>query len=243
MNGQLYTAASGLLVEERRMDLVSNNLANLSTPGFRARRAFATVYGGALARAGGANAAANRSVALAGAYEVPGPGPTRNTGRALDVALNPDELLAVRTQGGRRYTRAGSLDISPAGELVDGAGNPLLLPDGKTIRGLSGNVEIAADGRVLDGGNDMGRLLVVRDTRGNLVPEGSGLYRAAGGDGALEVVDDPILRPGWLEGSATNALDELIQLIESQRAFESYQKLVSLTMNDVNRTAVTQIAG
>jgi flagellar basal body rod protein FlgG len=51
------------------------------------------------------------------------------------------------------------------------------------------------------------------------------------------------MRPGWLEGSAVDALGEMVQLIESQRAFESYQRIVSLTVNEVDRHAVNDIAG
>ncbi len=243
MDSQLYTAASGLLQEERRLELISNNLANLSTPGYRAQRAFATVYQKLGPEAGAIVRGANAGVAIAGTFEVPGPGPIRSTGRDLDVALEDGDLLAVETPGGRRYTRAGNLGVSTDGKLVDAAGRAVLGTDGKPIQGLGAGASIAADGSVLEGDNEVGRLLVVRDPKKVLAREGNNLLSAVGNDAALATVADPTVRPGWLEGSGTDALGELVHLIEAQRAFESYQKLVSTSMNEVNRRAANDLAG
>jgi flagellar basal body rod protein FlgG len=243
MNSQLYTAASGLLAEERKLELISNNLANLSTPGYRAERSFSAVY----QRFGdGADASvrvANAAVALAGTYEAPGTGPIRETGRELDVALSKNRLLVVQTSVGRRYTRAGSLDVSPAGELTDAQGNPILGPSFKPITGLVPGAFVTADGSVVANGAELGKVLVVEDPERVLRREGSNLLTAEGDDDALRPVTDPELSPGWIEGSGADALRELVDMIEAQRAFESYQKVISLTMNDVNRKAVSDIAG
>lgn len=243
MNSQLYTAASGLLAEERRLELISNNLANLSTPGFRAQRAFTEVFQRFGPESAEGVRAANAAVAVAGAYEIPGPGPLRETGGPLDLALDPSQLLAVETAGGRRYTRAGSLAVTSSGELTDATGRRVLGADGKPIAGVTPRAAVAADGRVVDGDTEVGRLLVVRDPKRVLRPEGDNFLTADGDDAALEIVADPEVKPGWLEGSATNALGELVELIQAQRAFESYQKLVSTTMNEVNRRAVNDIVG
>ncbi|MBZ5637233.1 MAG: flagellar hook basal-body protein [Acidobacteriia bacterium] len=243
MNSQLYTAASGLLAEERRLELISNNLANLSTPGYRAQRAFSTVYQKFGADAGEGVRAANAGVALAGTYEVPGPGPMRETGRSLDLALEPDQLLVVRTGAAKRYTRDGALEITSAGALTDAAGHPVAGSDGNPITGLTPGTSVTVDGRLVDGETELGRLLVVRDAKHVLRQEGSNLLTAEGDDASLETVADPSVRPGWLEGSGTNALGELIELIQSQRAFETYQKLVATTMNEVNQKAVNDITG
>ena len=86
-------------------------------------------------------------------------------------------------------------------------------------------------------------LLVVRDPNRLLQREGNNLLTADGNDAALETVTKPSIRTGWLEGSGTDSIGELVQLIEAQRAFETYQKLVSTTMNEVNKKAVSEIAG
>lgn len=243
MNSQLYIAASGLLVEERRVELIANNLANLGTNGFRAQRSFSAIYRGVAPDAGPLLLASNHGVALAGAYEVPGPGPMRPTGRPLDVALGAESVLGVETADGRRYTRAGALQVAADGRLTDGGGRPVLDSAGRPIGGLTPAAEITADGRVLESGAERGRLLVLRDGAGVLQPEGDNLLSAQGRDAELETVNEPSLQPGWLEGSAADAMGELVLLIEAQRAFESYQRLISLTMNDINRKAVTELAG
>ena len=243
MNSQLYTAASGLLAEERKLELISNNLANLATPGYRAERSFSAVYQRFGATADPSVRVANAAVAIAGTWEAPGSGPVRETGRSLDVALSNDRLLAVETPAGRRYTRAGSLDVSPAGELTDAAGNRILGSSGKPISGLVPGSSVTADGSVLANDGEIGKLLVVEDPDHVLRREGSNLLTADGNDAALRPVQDPDLRPGWIEGTGTDALHELVDMIEAQRAFESYQKVISLTMNDVNRKAVSDIAG
>ncbi len=243
MNSEFYTAASGLLVEERRLELIANNLANASTPGYRAQRAFASAFQRFGSEASEAVRAANAGVALAGTYEVPGPGPVKATGRGLDLFLENDALLAVDTPAGRRYTRAGALQVTPDGQLGDSSGRPILGQDGKPIGGLGPNTAVTPDGRVTAGENEVGRLLVVRDTKRMLQREGNNLLTADGDDAALETVAEPSVRSGWLEGSGTDSVGELVQLIEAQRAFETYQKLVSTTMNEVNKKAVSEIAG
>ena len=243
MNSEFYTAASGLLVEERRLELIANNLANASTPGYRAQRAFASVFQRFGSEASEAVRAANAGVALAGTYEVPGPGPVKATGRDLDLFLENDALLAVNTPAGRRYTRAGALQVSPGGQLSDSSGRPILGENGKPIGGLGSDSAVTPDGRVTAGENEVGRLLVVRDPKRLLQREGNNLLTADGNDAALETVTKPSIRTGWLEGSGTDSIGELVQLIEAQRAFETYQKLVSTTMNEVNKKAVSDIAG
>ena len=243
MNSQLYTAASGMLVEQRRLELISNNLANVSTPAYRSQRAFSTVYQRFGPDADEGIRAANAGVALAGTYDVPGPAPLRQTGRDLDVALDADQFLAVQTKAGRRYTRAGSLEVSASGALTDGMGNPVLGASGKPISGLAPGATVTGDARVMSEDGEAGRLLVMSDPKRVLRPEGNSLSAPEGGDAALAKVADPAVRPGWLEGSGTNALGELVELIQAQRSFETYQKIVSTTMNETNKKAVSDIAG
>jgi len=243
MNSQLYTAASGLLLEQRRLELTSNNLANAKTPGYRPQRSFAAIYQTLGPEAEEEARVANTAVALAGTYDVPGPGPRLATGNPLDVALEAGEYLVVDTPAGRRYTRAGNLQVSSAGELVDGAGHPVLSSAGQPVSGLRERAAITDQAQVTAADAEVARLLIVRDERGVLRREGANLLTAGGRDAELENVADPRVRASWIEGSGTDPLLELVELIDAQRAFETYQKLVHATMNEVNRRAANDIAG
>ncbi len=243
MNSQLYTAASGLLVQERRLELISNNLANLSTAGYRAQHAFSAVFDRFGPDAPEQVRMANAGVALAGTWETPGAGSRTHTGRPLDLALEPDEYLVLETGGGRRYSRAGSLLVSREGTLTDESGNRVLNSEKKPFAGLSAAARVEGDGRILDGDQELGRLLVVRDPGGDLLPEGRNLMTAAPGSPAPEEVNDPVVTPGFRERSNTDPLIELVDLIEAQRTFESYQKLITMTMSEVNRKAVNELVG
>ena len=72
--------------------------------------------------------------------------------------------------------------------------------------------------------------------------EGGNLFSAGGNDAALQTVSEPRVEPGRLESSAADPLGEMVRLIEAQRAFESYQRMISVTMNEVNRKTVNEIA-
>jgi flagellar basal-body rod protein FlgG len=241
MDSQFYTAASGMIVQEKRLELIANNLANLNTPGYRPQHAFSAVFQRFGEQASEIVRTANAGVALAGTYEEPGPGPLRATGQPLDLALGAEEFLAVETSGGRRYIRAGNLQISADGTLVDSSGHRLLNPEGKPIQGLSPSAVVTATGKIEDAGTNRGNLLIVRDTLNVLRREGNNLSTADGRDGDLETVAEPAVRPGWLETSGTNVVLELIRLIEAQRAFQSYQKIISTSMNEVDRKAVNDL--
>jgi flagellar basal-body rod protein FlgG len=243
MNSQLYTAASGLIVEQRRLDLIADNLANLSTAGFRPQRMFALPYPGTRSPDPREPVPLASPVAVAGAYDVPGRGPTYQTGNDLDLVLEDGDFLAVETPSGRRYARGGSLGISAGGELIDAAGHLVLDPKGRPLRGLGPGATVSADARVLESGEERGRLGIVRDPQRVLRRGGGNLYSADGREDALPAAPEPALLPGRLESSAADPLAELVRLVAAQRAFESYQKVISLTMNDVNRRAVNDLAG
>lgn len=235
MNSSLYTATSGLLREELRLTTVANNLANARSDGFRPQRTFVESYLTASQRQEPSLASLFPSVRTAATYASPGRGPLEPTGRALDVALPDEHFFAVETPAGVRYTRLGELSVDDAGRLIDHHGNPLLDADGDPLGELEQDVVIDGEGSLSVDGAPRGKVAIYR---GELSPVGEGLY-----EGNPQRVDDAKLTLGFLERSAVDAVQELVRLIESQRAFERYQRVISLTMNDVNRRAVSEIAG
>lgn len=225
MDRMIYTSMSGASAALQRQDTLANNLANVSTNGFRAElSAFRAVP----IRGDGAS---TRVFAL---ESTPGydaaPGPVNATGRNLDVAMTGNSWLAVQSlDGTEAYTRAGALDINQDGLLVDrdglqvnsDGGGPITVPP-------NASVDIAADGTVTARvGNQrpqqIGKLkLVTPDapmTRGT-----DGLFRADSGD----LSADPAARvqSGALEGSNVSPVETMVGMIAAARQFEQQMKLL-----------------
>jgi flagellar basal-body rod protein FlgG len=243
----LHIGATGMQAQQTQLDTIANNLANASTPGFkRSRVTFADlVTRGATAAAvdGGTDAAAGDASALGsgvGAARVArifDQGSMQQTGGALDVAIAGEGFLAVTLpDGSRAYSRGGTLKVAADGALLDPSGHPL--QPGITIPVNATGVVFGKDGRVQITMPDQatpieaGQLQLVRFVEpGALVPAGSNLYRTteasgepitgtAGQDGLGE------LTQGHLEGSNVNMVDEMVNLMVAQRAYEASVKVV-----------------
>jgi flagellar basal-body rod protein FlgF len=207
----LYIAASGMLAEQLRQDQIANDLANTSTPGYKADRTAQRDFGALLLT----NSATGAVIGTQGtAVQVDRvvtdftPQPSRDTGEPLDFAITGEGFFAVQTADGVRYTRNGQFTASPTGQLVTADGDPVLGRDGRPLA-------MGADGSV-----DPRRLGVVllRDPR----KEGASLVSGTpGGAGTAGQV-----RAGALEGSGADPAQAMVDMIESMRAYEAGQKVI-----------------
>jgi flagellar basal-body rod protein FlgF len=158
----LYTAASGMVTGLRMQEAVAENLANLSTPGFKAERLAANEFAGVLARRVG-NAPVPVPLAVqsmlgrvgTGAYVAEretflDAGAERATGRPLDLAIRGDGFFVVQDGEGVRYTRDGHFGRDAEGRLVASDGSPLLDVAGAPIAIASDRIRVDAFGRVFD---------------------------------------------------------------------------------------------
>jgi flagellar basal-body rod protein FlgF len=237
MDRLIYLAMSGAKATMQRQETLANNLANVSTVGFRAElaafRAVPVEGSGASTRV--------YSLESTPGYDA-SPGQVAATGRNLDVAMKGASWLAVQgLDGTEAYTRAGSLDINAEGNLVTtsgltvlGDGGPIQVPP-ETQVGIApdGTVSAtAANGR----STSIGKLKLVTPeaplTRGT-----DGLFRAADG----ELSADPLARvqDGALEGSNVSAVETMVQMIAAARQFEAQMK--SLSTADANDKAASQL--
>ena len=237
MDRLIYLAMSGAKATMQRQETLANNLANVSTTGFRAELA---AFRAVPARGSGAS---TRVYAL---ESTPGydasPGQVAATGRNLDVAMKGASWLAVQgLDGTEAYTRFGALDINAEGNLVTTSGLTVLGDGGPIQVPPETQVAIAADGTVsataANGrSTSIGRLKLVTPeaplTRGT-----DGLFRAAEG----ELSADPLARvqDGALEGSNVSAVETMVQMIAAARQFEAQMK--SLTTADGNDKAASQL--
>ncbi|MBV9881224.1 MAG: flagellar hook-basal body protein [Gemmatirosa sp.] len=221
----LTSAASALHYWERRQEVASNNLANVSTDGFKGERVFATMLG--------------RSTPVAQAATDMTAGTMRPTGAPLDLALKGDGFLVVDTPNGERFTRGGSLQLDARRRLVDASGHPLLGAKGP-ITLPEGTVAIDASGAVKVDGKPVDRLRVERSGAGaELAHEGGTLFVP---DAARRPVapSEGVVRQGFIEESNVNTVGSMVDMIAVQRAYASVQKAVT-TIDAVRGTAVTEI--
>jgi flagellar basal-body rod protein FlgF len=168
-------------------------------------------------------------------------GAIRETGRALDVALSGEGFLVVQTPRGERYTRAGSLQLDAAGQLVTLNGD-LVVGEGGPVTLRPGEVSIGEDGTVSVQGQAAGRLKIVRfqDPRAALVKEGDSLFAATGAERPAEAPQTRLLQ-GALETSNVNVVAEMAAMMQNGREFDSLQRSVTLMMNDLGRKVATEI--
>jgi len=235
---QLYTAASGLIAGERSLELVSNNLANVRTRGYRPDRPlFASYLPRSRFPVPDGSGTASSSVVLAGSYRLDRPGPIRPTGSPLDVAIQGRGWFRIATPNGERLTRDGSFQRGTGGRLVTLDGHPVLDDRGRPIELPQGRVDIAEDGTIHAGERRIARLGLVDADTASLEREGRSLWRATGPTRPLAAAETRVLQ-GHLEESAVDATEELVRMVETQRLFEMQQRMVSLTANELARRAL-----
>lgn len=238
MDRLVFVAASGARQLLARQDAIAQNVANVSTPGYRAETA--------AARAAPIAAGSTRVFALEVATGPDlTPGPIESTGRPLDVALQGPGWIAVQAADGREaYTRAGSLEAGPSGVLQTRSGHAVLGEGGPIAVPPEHRIEIARDGTVTaipESGprgsvQVLGRLKLVNPPAEALVRGADGLFRTR--DGTPAPADPQVaLVAGALEGSNVNAAEALVGMIGVARQFELHMKLVAQAEDNARRAA------
>lgn len=224
MDRGLYIAASGMIADQVRQDQLANDLANVSTIGYKADRSAQRSFGSMLIAERGTGqvlGTASLGTAIDEIRTNFTPAPIRETHEPLDVALDGEGFLAVRTQAGIRYTRDGELRRAEDGTLVTAAGNPVLGSDGNTIRiAAEHDAVIAGDGTVTSGGQTVGKIAVV--TLANPAKEGVTLFTGTAGPPPASFT----LRQGFLETSGVNSAQIMVEMMASMRAYESAQRVI-----------------
>jgi flagellar basal-body rod protein FlgG len=231
----IYTAASGMLAHEAMSEVISNNLANVSTPGFR--QDFATFH--MAGEKAGAGAGSLSPMLVFRSYTDFNIGNVRTTGNPLDLSLADDGngFFTVQTPKGERYTRAGNFTLDPSGTIVTQDHLPVLGTAGP-INAKGGKIEITASGEVYVDQNYVDRLKIVRfdrvDGRIPLRKAGNSLLTPLDDQATPRVATDPQVRQRTLEGSNVNMIQEMAKLIHMVRGYEAYQKAIMVSDNSLN---------
>ena len=249
-NAALHVARSGLDAQNTKMQVIANNLANVNTTGFKKDRAdFQTLAYQQLIAAGAASDAEAKfatglslgtGVMLAGTSRMDSQGTLNVTGNALDLAIEGAGYFQIqRSDGTTAYTRAGNFNRSAEGTIVTSDGLQVLpqitIPDGATsiTVGNDGTVSATLQGQITP--VEVGKIELasfmnpagLQSIGNNLLVEtaasGAPQVGAAGLDGR------GALRQGSLEASNVNVVEELVDMIETQRAYEVNSKMIKAT--------------
>jgi len=224
MDRGLYIAASGMLAELARQDQLANDLANASTPGYKPDRSAQSSFDDVLLmneRMGMPIGTLPLGTTIAEVRTDLAQGPLKDTGEALDLGLDGEGFFAVKTAAGVRYTRDGQLSLDVKGQLVNPSGYPLLDDKGQPIV-IEGGKDpvIGPDGTVSVDGKTVATIAVV--SLGSLRKEGDNLYVGKPGERPAETS----VRQGYLEASAVNVAQSMVDMISSMRAYESVQRVI-----------------
>lgn len=228
----MYSTVSGQLAVFKQLDVIANNLANLTTTGFKAEK---VLFEQALNKhTVSASASLDKDVAppdnfrgeefvkIRGSRSDFTQGPTEITGNNLDVAIQGEGFFVVQTPQGERYTRAGNFKLDASNKLVTQTGYPVLGQGGEiTIQGA--NVSVSDNGAIIADKQLVGNLRVVKLDGLQTRREASQLFQLREGATPEEVTTISV-KGGALEGSNVNAVRELTDMILASRLFESFQK-------------------
>ena len=219
-------AAHAAVVQQRNLDMIANNLANLDTPGYKADRLIFNDY-------------MTREVQTF--YEQ---GPLRETDNPLDVAIAGEGYFQVRTDFGVRLTRDGAFRMLSDGTLTTSDGFPVLSAGGAPIalNPQGDPVHFDDKGGVYQGTEKIGDLAVVTVADPmTLIKEGANLFVGLdGNDPQTTPASEYSLEQGMLEASNVNVVREMVAMIEAHRSFESYQKAI-VTLGEMDSRAATQV--
>jgi flagellar basal-body rod protein FlgF len=226
------------------LDVAANNVANASTPGYRADRA---VFRATLSQAMGGVGSQSMKYAIVRSVEPDlKPGSLVSTGRPLDVALSdPDTFFVVSTSQGERYTRAGNITMAADGTLMTPEGLPYLGANRKPLK-VDPNLHqlsIGPNGALTAEGEPIGpQLAVVKFANPRaLEKEGDVLLRARPGAGPAENAD-PRVEPGALEMSNRHALRSITGMVQTTRQFDMLSRVIE-AFSQADRRAAKDIIG
>ncbi len=249
----IYPVLSGALAQEKRLELITNNLANVSTGGFK--KDVAVFEGLTPLLTNAAGTAIQPLSHLLGADATFGllkqvstdysAGPIQVTDEPLDIAIQGEGFFAVQSPEGVRYTRNGHFTLDANGQLVTTAGLPVL-GSGGPITLPPGIVSINSNGNISVRGVEAGATVTEVDVLALYTVSNPKQLRKVGGS-LFEVVSGTAVpstegrvRQGALEGSNVNPVEEMVAMIEVMRLYEAAQKAMQ-TADDIAGKAANEI--
>ena len=250
MENALLIGLSRQTMLDRQLDVVSNNIANVNTSGFKADASMFEEY--LMSGAHEDNfVGSDRRVSYVqdrGTFHDFSQGASDQTRNPLDVAIDGGGFLVVQTAAGERYTRDGGLQLNGLGQLVTADGNPVLGTGGPIVfQSTDHDVNVTPDGTITvvegsgrtDSRRGTLRLVSFTDAQ-KMLKEGFNLYTAGEG-GAPQPDTKSRVQQGFIEKSNVNAVSEMSSMMEVSRAYTSIANLMQ-QQAELQKTAIQQLA-
>ena len=248
MDASMWVAKTGLDAQQTRLNVISNNLANVNTTGFKRDRAmFEDLLYQNIRQAGGQTSLTTQAptglmqgtgTRIIATEKIHAQGNMINTQNALDIAINGEGIFQItQADGTTAYSRDGSFKLSSTGQLVTSTGQPLA--PAIVIPANASSITIGEDGIVSvelfagGGAQQLGQIQTARFINPpGLTPLGGNLYKETVASGAPQLLNPGTqaagtLRQGMLESSNVNVVEEMVNMIETQRAYEINSKAIS----------------
>ena len=257
-----YTGASGMNAQQNRLDAIANNLANVDTTGFKRDIPVSKAFSDLIIRRVDADGVYKTSD---GSYDVApivgslglgvetnelytdfDQGSFKSTETSTDMALGGEGFFVVQTPDGERFTRNGNFLLGKEGILLTKDGYPVMGENGP-IAVESDKFFVNQDGMIIDRENDVyiDRLKIVRfENERYLKKQGESLWDTnliAGSPYVAEGDERPRVLQGFTETSNVNVVNEMVQMIEVNRAYEANQKSIQ-TEDDMMETLWSKVA-
>lgn len=226
MEASSYVALSRQSGLRRQMDIVANNLANMSTSGYKGEKLMFIEH---LAKSNGGHRPIAEKVSYVrdiATVRDHSEGPLETTGNPLDLAISGEGYFTIQTDQGNKYTRNGRFQLDQGGQLVNQQGFPVLADGGQPIFFAPGdmNISVARDGTVATDNGDLGKLsLVSFENQQELRPGAGGLFST---EATPQAVESPNIQQGMLEGSNVLPIIEMSRMIDVHRTYDNVKKFI-----------------
>jgi flagellar basal-body rod protein FlgF len=240
MDNSFMVGLSAQQVLQKRMDTTANNLANMTTAGFKVEHLITRD----LSEKPASSSDTPTEINFADAWMLQrdfSSGPIEQTGNALDFAIETEGFFAVQTATGEAYTRDGRFSLDEQGRIVTRNGDPVTGEGGPiTLNPTGGPVSVSREGSISQDGQIVGKLKVVDfKTPAALEKVGANLWRATDEQPTASTTAKVI--SGFVEGSNVNAVQELTDMIEISRAYTSVAKMISQS-DELRGTSIDKLA-
>lgn len=233
MDRGIFVALSGALLHEKRLEVLTDNLANVNTAGFKKQK---PVFEDSMPDGYGVRSFSSMKSTVTDMSQ----GVAEKTGRPLDAAIMGNGFFAIQTPEGERYTRDGSFTVGPGGTLMTKQGHPVVGTKGQ-VKINTADVSIDATGKLTGPGGaviDSLKLVDFKNT-GSLVREGS-YYSAPSGTAAEPVSPNTQVQQGYIETSNVNAIKAMTTMIEAQRSYETQTKMIQ-SMDEITKKTIDEV--